>query len=204
MKKIERILQFIENKGITNAEFERKTGISNGYVRNTVKTAGEIYPKQLQKMYAVYPELENIIENRKGDVCQEEKKPMPEQEPQPKQDYSTQYFDFVVKMNEHLLQVNQQLLDSQAKRDNTEAVYAQAHKTLTQEYSGLHTMLNKILSEIKVNQVSLDESNLHFSRITEAMVENQVKILDVVGHSVAHSVPAKSANVQPPYKDSSK
>ena len=61
MKKIEKIFQFIKNQGVTNMQFEKNCGLSNGYLRNIFKTGSEISGKMLAKMFSAYPELENYL-----------------------------------------------------------------------------------------------------------------------------------------------
>lgn len=65
MKKIEIIFQFIENQRITNQEFEKKAGLSNGYLRNIEKTNSEPSGKMIEKMIKAYPKLEDHLENSK-------------------------------------------------------------------------------------------------------------------------------------------
>lgn len=61
MKKIEKIFQFIKNQGVTNMQFEKNCGLSNGYLRNIFKTGSEISGKMLAKMFSAYPELESYL-----------------------------------------------------------------------------------------------------------------------------------------------
>lgn len=49
-----RLKQFIEYLNITVAEFERSTGLSNGYIRNISKS---IQPDKAQNISNVYPQL---------------------------------------------------------------------------------------------------------------------------------------------------
>lgn len=57
MKKIDKIFQYIKNQQLSEAEFERKAGISNGYLSNTSKRGADISQKILDKA------LENLDEN---------------------------------------------------------------------------------------------------------------------------------------------
>lgn len=50
MKKIEKILKYIENEHISISEFERKAGISNGYLSNTAKRGADVTSKILDKI----------------------------------------------------------------------------------------------------------------------------------------------------------
>jgi hypothetical protein len=122
----------------------------------------------------------------------------PPQEPQPPPpspatttNAGTSVLDFVIKMNE-------QLMASQAQRDNTEAIYAQSHNKLVDTHTVMNDTLNNyvntamlILEEVKTLSVSLDKSNLHFSRITEDQMVLMEKIADKLGvPDVPHAAPA--------------
>jgi transcriptional regulator with XRE-family HTH domain len=69
LKKIEKILKYIENEKVTIAEFERKSGISNAYLKNTEERGADISLKILDKIkksnpedyYKIFPE-ENLKE----------------------------------------------------------------------------------------------------------------------------------------------
>lgn len=61
MKTIESIFKFIESKRITNSEFEQKSGVSNGYLRNIAKSNSQVSSKMLSKMFSAYPDLEKYI-----------------------------------------------------------------------------------------------------------------------------------------------
>ena len=50
----ERLIKFIEYKGLSRRAFELSCGIASGTVRNT---SGNMTPKTLSKITAVYPEL---------------------------------------------------------------------------------------------------------------------------------------------------
>ena len=49
-----RLSTFIEHKGLTNAAFEKKCGLSNGYIRNF---KGNLGVKKLEDILTVFPEL---------------------------------------------------------------------------------------------------------------------------------------------------
>ena len=49
-----RLSAFIEYKGLTNASFEKKCGLSNGYIRNF---KGNLGVKKLEDILASFPEL---------------------------------------------------------------------------------------------------------------------------------------------------
>ena len=50
MKKIEKILQYIEDQNISISEFERRADLSNGYINNTLKRGADITQKILDKI----------------------------------------------------------------------------------------------------------------------------------------------------------
>lgn len=50
MKKIDKIFEYLENQGVTNAEFERKANISNGYLYNTRQRGSDVTAKILDKI----------------------------------------------------------------------------------------------------------------------------------------------------------
>ncbi len=50
----ERILAFIAQKGIRNAEFERRAGLSNGYINNLKKSPGM---GKLDNILTAFPEI---------------------------------------------------------------------------------------------------------------------------------------------------
>lgn len=54
---ISRLKQFIEYKGLTNASFERQTGISNGVIGMADKRKGGLNSDALQKVLYSFPEL---------------------------------------------------------------------------------------------------------------------------------------------------
>lgn len=76
MKKIEKILQFIDNQRITKSAFEQKSGLSNGYLRNISISNSEVSGKMLSKMYAAYPNLENYLESSQSIVRHSRKVPI--------------------------------------------------------------------------------------------------------------------------------
>lgn len=61
LKKIETILKYIENKGITLAEFERKGNIANGYLTKLTDQGKDISPKLLEKIRLSAPEMFNQV-----------------------------------------------------------------------------------------------------------------------------------------------
>lgn len=61
MKKIDIILKVIDNQDITPAEFERKSQISNGYLKNTISRGSDITPKILDKIKNNNPEDYKLI-----------------------------------------------------------------------------------------------------------------------------------------------
>lgn len=62
MKKIEKIIKWIDNQSIARSEFERKANLSNGYLANMITSNSEISPKKLKDVLLAYPELENHLE----------------------------------------------------------------------------------------------------------------------------------------------
>ena len=50
----ERLLEFIKSKNLTVAEFERRIGVSNGYVKNISKS---IPPSKIEKITSIFPDL---------------------------------------------------------------------------------------------------------------------------------------------------
>lgn len=56
MKKIDKILKYIDDHGITPAEFERKSGISNAYLKNTAIRGADISDKVLDKIKKSNPQ----------------------------------------------------------------------------------------------------------------------------------------------------
>jgi hypothetical protein len=64
LKRILRILKYIENQGISVTDFERHAGFSNGYLINTKKRDADLSPKALIKLknnqrehyYKIFPE----------------------------------------------------------------------------------------------------------------------------------------------------
>jgi phage repressor protein C with HTH and peptisase S24 domain len=64
LKKLEKIFSYIENQGISVSEFERRAGISNGYLGNTEKRGADITQKILDKIkenlrneyYSIFPD----------------------------------------------------------------------------------------------------------------------------------------------------
>lgn len=57
MKKIDKILQYIDNQSIDIAKFERESGISNGYFGNTQKRGADITDKILDKIRQKQPKI---------------------------------------------------------------------------------------------------------------------------------------------------
>lgn len=56
MKKIDKIIEYIDSKGGNYAEFERKAGISNAYIKNTSGRDAEIGNKILDKIRKNIPD----------------------------------------------------------------------------------------------------------------------------------------------------
>lgn len=96
MKKIDKILQYIDSQEIDIAKFERESGISNGYFANTQKRKSDITEKILDKIRQNQPKIYYAVFNTK-----------PQQEPQPKQlntptmetDYRDKYEQLLEKTN---------------------------------------------------------------------------------------------------------
>lgn len=69
MRKIEKILTYIENHGIAEAQFERRAGISNGYLRNTLSRGADVTQKILDRIknsnpldyYGIFPEEKGSV-----------------------------------------------------------------------------------------------------------------------------------------------
>jgi hypothetical protein len=60
VKKIEKILTYIDNQKITSAKFERLAGLSNGYIGNMIKSGSEVSPKMWEKILSNVPGIEKI------------------------------------------------------------------------------------------------------------------------------------------------
>lgn len=60
LKKIEKILVYIDNQGIAISEFERRAGVSNGYVRNMADSNSEVSGRMWARIIKNIPELEKI------------------------------------------------------------------------------------------------------------------------------------------------
>lgn len=64
MKKIDKILQYIDKQDISVAELERKAGVSNGYFKNTTQRGTDISQKILEKIRQAWPEVyDNVFPN---------------------------------------------------------------------------------------------------------------------------------------------
>lgn len=63
LRKIEKILQWIDKEGIKKSAFERKAGLSNGYLMNIKKSNSEVSPDKLKNILKEYPLLEDYLES---------------------------------------------------------------------------------------------------------------------------------------------
>lgn len=61
MKKIEKILEYLDNENISLSEFERKSGISNAYLKNTFDRGADVTQKILDKIKSNNPETYHKI-----------------------------------------------------------------------------------------------------------------------------------------------
>lgn len=107
LKKIEKILTYIGNQSITEAEFERKSGISNGYLRNTQKRGADVTEKILEKVKKSNPgDYYNIfIEEKKGPLPAETAKA--NQEPAKNHEYLDLYIQSILEQKRILEEQNQ-------------------------------------------------------------------------------------------------
>lgn len=79
MKNLEKIFSYIENQGISVSEFERKAGISNGYLNNTSKRGADVTQKILDKIregfgedyYLIFPSIPFIEQRRQQKTSDE-------------------------------------------------------------------------------------------------------------------------------------
>lgn len=56
-KPIERLKEFISMKGLSDSAFEKKAGLSNGYITNSTKGTGGLNSETIMKLYSVFPEI---------------------------------------------------------------------------------------------------------------------------------------------------
>lgn len=66
LRKIEKILEQLEKERIKPGEFERITGISNGYLSNTEGRGADISQKILDKIRVASPDAWNVVERALG------------------------------------------------------------------------------------------------------------------------------------------
>lgn len=72
MKKIDKLIEHIESQGGNYAEFERKAGISNAYIKNTNGRNADIGQKILDKIKKNLPEEYEKIFGNGGDIEESE------------------------------------------------------------------------------------------------------------------------------------
>lgn len=79
MKNLEKIFEYIDNQGLSISEFERKAGLSNGYLNNTQKRGADITQKILDKIkkslgdeyYLIFPAVPFIDQRRNNKMNDE-------------------------------------------------------------------------------------------------------------------------------------
>jgi hypothetical protein len=126
LKKVIRILQFIENHGLSVTDFERTAGFSNGYLLNTKKREADITPKALIKLKNNLPEYFNQIFPEEGDNSSIENKMDDPAVNYSKKDPATEMAALLVKAMEILSQ-NQRIIEKHAETIDKHAETMQEH-----------------------------------------------------------------------------
>lgn len=118
MKKIQIIINYLENQGISLSEFERKSDLGNGYLKKTMERGADVTNKILERIRQNNPDdyskIFEILDNR------EIKKPSPDNGEDYKdkyialleqqlQDQGRQLSELKIRMDSRTLQITEQI-----------------------------------------------------------------------------------------------
>jgi hypothetical protein len=186
LKKIEKILQYLDSQGISIANFERESGISNGYFSNTVGREADITEKILDKIRQKQPKIYNAVFDKDNKVVGMETEkaqavtPAPLNTDAPPENMvplSTLY-QMLKDHYDDMKATKNQMLANNAALTNTNTVLSNTNTVLVNTVASLQ-------EEIKAVQQDLDEMTRHFSGLTNVLLLNQETMLLHTGLPVA-------------------
>jgi hypothetical protein len=152
LKKIDKILQYIDNQGIDIAKFERESDISNGYFGNTHKRGADITDKILEKIRQKQPKIYT-------EVFGTAREPQPTQQ----QNANSMDEDYRIKF-EQLLQEQNVLLKKQNEQ------LADALDTVRTMAKGIESNLNKAVKGNVAHQTMLSVNQAVFFSAMEELL----------------------------------
>ena len=184
MPKANIINEIIKIKGGNISTLEQELGYGKAGLHKAIKNNSDLKSEKVDKLLLLYPDLNRQwILTGEGEMFKSVKKEEKEVVNTMQSIPLHQHCEMITRMNEHLAQAHKMLLDSLAKRDQTEAVYANTHADMTSVLKTHAMTTQEILQQVRALNVNLDKSNLHFSRITEAQMVLLEKISARLGVS---------------------